>query len=94
MKKIKRIGALVLLFVLNFYNICFADVVPINPLTGEPYYNYKSPAEKNKETLLGYIIVGVLILLAVSCAVFLIRKTLKKKKNQLNAENKSDNADE
>jgi len=84
MKKIKKIGGLVAVFLLNFYNTCFADVVSINPQTGEKAYHGTGRDLIYPEPNLEPIIIGILVLVIVICAVIIIRRIIKKKKEKSN----------
>ncbi len=74
MKKIKNVFMLVFLFCLVFYKTCLADVVWIDPDSGEFY------GGKVNNSPLHYILIGLLVLSIVICSVIIIRKVIKKKK--------------
>lgn len=76
MKKIKKIGWLVAIFLLNFYNTCFADVVLIDAV--------KPSAPEPEPKPINYILIGILVLVVVTCAVIIIRRIIKKKKEKSN----------
>ena len=91
MKKIKKIGGLIAIFLLNFYNTCFADVVWIDPETGKVHGGgtLKSSAPKASEPKpVNYILIGILVLVVVICAVIIIKRIIKKKKEKDNDNNK------
>lgn len=79
MKKIKKIGVLAAIFILNLYNTCFADVV----FTGENIKNHGSVPASEPKTI-NYILIGILILVIIVCAVIIIRRIIKKKKEKTN----------
>lgn len=81
MKKIKRIGGLVVIFLLNFYNTCFADLVSIDKETGKVHGGGVRPILS--ETV-NYIFIGILVLVIAICAVIIIRRVIKKKKEKSN----------
>ena len=81
MKKIKKIGALIAMFILNFYNTCFADLVWQDPKTGE--WVGGGPARQETKPV-NYVIIGIIVLVIVVCTVFIIRRIIKKKKEKEN----------
>ena len=83
MKKIKKIGALLAIFILNFYNACFADLVWRDPNTGEWVGGgFKPNVPKTKPV--NYVLIGIIVLVVIVCAVFIIRRIIKKKKETKN----------
>lgn len=89
MKKIKKIGGLVAMLVLNMYNFCFADVVSIwiDPETGE-WHGIDTIKPSVPETKpVTNILIGILVLIVVACAVIIIRRIIKKKKEKENDNN-------
>lgn len=80
MKKIKKIGGLVSIFLLNLYNKCFADVIMPweSPKNHGTHYYPPEPEPTN------YILIGILVLVIVVCAVIIIRSIIKKKKEKSN----------
>ena len=88
MKKIKKIGALISILMLNFYNQCFADVIWIDPVTGE-VRGGSAPRPTVPETKqANYILIGIIVLIVVACTVFIIRRKIKNKKEKENDINK------
>lgn len=93
MKEIKKVGALVAIFIFNFYNICFADVIWRNPETGEWVRNGTGGVGKVKQPdvpeikPINYVLIGIIVLVVVVCAVFIIRTIIKKKKEKENDNN-------
>ena len=88
MKKIKKIGPLIVAFMLNFYNTCFADLVWRDPETGE-WVGGSAPRPTAPETKqVNYVLIGIIVLIVVVCAVFIIRRIIKKKKEKENDINK------
>lgn len=83
MKKIKKIGVLITIFVLNFYNTCFADLV----WDDENRDIYGENGLVNLPVPLNYVLIGILVLVVVVCAVFIIRRIIKKKKENDNNNN-------
>ena len=82
----KRIGSLTLILLFSFYKTCFADVV-MHP--GESHGRYI-----NREGVLYQLVavfeltlIGIWILVAVICIVKIIKRIIKKKK-----ENSKDNS--
>lgn len=84
MKKIKKIGVLVAIFLLNFYNTCFADLVWIDPETGEVHGGGTLKPSAPEPKPVNYILIGILVLVVVICAVIIIRRIIKKKKEKSN----------
>ena len=88
MKKIKKVGVLLAIVILNFYNICFADVIWRNPETGELVGNGTGVIDKVKQPdvpeikPVNYVLIGIIVLVVVVCAVFIIRTIIKKKKEK------------
>ena len=82
MKKIKKIGGLVAVFLLNFYNICFADLV--YPNTGKVHEGGTLKPSAPEPKPVNYILIGILVLVIVICAVIIIRRIIKKKKEKSN----------
>lgn len=84
MKKIKKIGALLTIFILNFYNTCFADVMRrFDPDEWERTKTKEIDTIKpvvEEINPVNYIIIGILILAFVACTVFIIRKIIKNNK--------------
>ena len=81
MKKIKKIGGLVAIFLFNFYNTCFADVV----LSDEQAKYHGRPVLLDPPTKkIDYVLIGLLVLIVVICAVIIIRRIIKKKKEKEN----------
>ncbi len=88
MRKIKKIGVLIVIFCLGFYNSCSADLVWIDPGTGE-IHGGSGIAKPSKPSIpetspVNYILIGALVLIIVVCAVIIIRKIIKKKKEKSN----------
>ena len=80
MKKIKKIGVLVVAFIFNFCNICFADAIMLGESPkGHGLHRYPSEPEP-----INYILIGILVLVIVVCAVMIIRRMLKKNKEKSN----------
>ena len=77
MKKIKKIGGLFAIFLLNLYNTCFADVV----FTQEDIKRHGLIYEPEPKPI-NYIIIGILVLVVVICAVIIIRRIIKNKKEK------------
>lgn len=84
MKKINKIGALIAIFILNFYNTCFADVVWIDPETGEIHGGGTVRPTVPETKPVNYLLIGILVLVVVVCTVFIIRRIIKKKKENDN----------
>ncbi len=84
MRKIKRIGALMGLFCLSYYNLCFADVVWKDPKTGEWKAGGTAKTYIPEPSRVNYILIGALVLIIVVCAAIIIRKIIKKKKEKSN----------
>lgn len=86
MKKIKKIGGLVAIFLFNLYNTCFADVV----MTQEDIKNHGGGrnVQEVEPKPINYILIGILVLVVVICAVIIIRRIIKKKKEKSNDDNK------
>lgn len=82
MKKIKKIGGLVAIFLFNLYNTCFADIV----MTQEDIKNHGSwrNIQVAEPKPINYILIGLLVLVVVICAVIIIRRIIKKKKEKSN----------
>ena len=85
MKKIKKIVALITIFILNFYNVCFADIVWVDEY-GNSYRGDVVRPDVPKTNPVDYVLIGILVLVVIICAVFIIRRIIKKKK-----ENDNDN---
>ena len=83
MKKIKKIGGLVTIFLLNFYNTCFADVVIGNGPAPEGHGLHRIPPASEPEPI-NYVLIGILVLVIAICAVLIIRRIIKKKKEKEN----------
>ena len=85
MKKIKKIGALITIFILNFYNTCFADLV-LNDTNGEMSGGKGEikPPVSETNPVVDYILIGILVLVVVVCAVLIIRRIIKNKKEKEN----------
>ena len=82
MKKIKKIGGLFAIFLLNLHNTCFADVV----FTDEDIKRHglrEYPVEPEPNPI-RYILIGILVLIVVICAVIIIKRIIKKKKEKAN----------
>lgn len=79
MKKIKKIGGLVAIFLFNLYNTCFADSV----MTQEDIKNHGSWRQEEPKTI-NYILIGILVLVVVICTVIIIKRIIKKKKEKSN----------
>jgi len=88
MKKIKKIGGLVAIFLLNFYNTCFADLVWIDPKTGKVHGGGTLKPSAPEPKPVNYILIGILVLVVVICAVIIIKRIIKKKKKNKNDNNK------
>lgn len=88
MKKIKKIGALIAIFILNFYNTCFADLVWRDPETGERVGGGTAKPSALENKPVNYVIIGILILVVIVCVVIIIRKIIKKKKEKSSNDNK------
>lgn len=88
MKKIRKIGALLAIFILNFYNTCFADLVWRDPETGEIHGGGTVRPTVPETKPVNYVLIGIIVLVVVVCAVFIIRRIIKKKKEK---ENDNDN---
>lgn len=88
MKEIKKIGALIAIFILNFYNTCFADLVWKDPETGEWVGGGTARPTVPETKPVNYVLIGIIVLVIVVCAVFIIRRIIKKKKEK---ENENDN---
>ena len=84
MKKIRKIGALLTIFILNFYNTCFADVVWIDPKTGEVIGGGGARENVPEIKTVNYVLIGIIVLVVVICAIFIIRSIIKKKKEKGN----------
>ncbi len=84
MKKIKRIGGLVAIFLFSLYNICFADLV----MSKDNIKNHGMRRTFPTVNLINYILVGILVLVIVICAVIIIKKLIEKKKEKSNDDNK------
>ena len=84
LKKIKKIGALITIFILNFYNTCFADLVwyDENGKIHRADGGVKPPVLETNPV--NYVLIGILALVVVVCAVFIIRRIIKKKKEKEN----------
>lgn len=80
MKKIKKIGGLVAIFLLNLYNTCFADVI----MPGESPNGHGLQRIEPEPKSTNYILIGILVLVVITCAVIIIRKIIKKKKEKSN----------
>ena len=84
MKKINKIGALIVIFILNFYNTCFADLVWRDPETGKIHSGGTVSPTVPETKPVNYLLIGILVLVIVVCTVFIIRKIIKKKKEKEN----------
>jgi hypothetical protein len=86
MKKIKKIGGLAVLSFLSFVNICFADIIfPGQSPEGHgvQYYHDPEPIVPTSNVL-RYIGIGVLVLAIAICAIIIIKRTIKNKKEKSN----------
>ena len=83
MKKFKKIGALITIFFLNFYNTCFADLV-------DPKFTKKGGLKSTnfESDFLNYILIGILVLVVVTIAIIIIYRIIKNQKEQKNDINK------
>ncbi len=85
MKKIKKIGVLVSLFLLTIYNSCFADVVmPGQTKHPAPLGKYNA-SHSAPEPTVNYFNIGVIVVLVIViiiCSIILIKRFTKKKKEQ------------
>ena len=84
MKKIKKFGVLLAVFILNFYNTCFADVVWFDPDTGKRISGGTARLAGSKTEPVNYVLIGILVLAVIVCAVLIIRRIIKKKKEKEN----------
>ena len=84
MRKIKKIGALIVIFCLSAYNSCFADLIWVDPETGEIHGGGTTKPSIPETNPVNYILIGALVLIIVVCAVIIIRKIIKKKKEKSN----------
>ena len=84
MKKIKKIGGLIAVFLLTIYNTCFADVV----MSGQSYSghgtSWKNIPDSKPELTVNYVLIGIIVAVVIVCAVFIIRSIMKKKKEKEN----------
>ena len=81
MKKIEKIVGLITLFVLNFYNRCFADLVWIDE--NDVRHGGHPTIPKEPKTV-NYVLIGILVLVVVVCAAIIISRIIKKKKEREN----------
>ncbi len=82
MKRIKKYGTLVALFVFSIYDKCFADVI-------DPWESAKchgawkdenwNCVEETPESPLKYIILGWIVIVIIICIIAIIRDKKKKK---------------
>ena len=86
MKKIKKIGGLVTVYLLALYNTCFADVIVnnVNPKTHGYHYYPKAKPKTN------YVLIGALVLVIVVCTIVIIKRIIKNKKEKVK-ENENNN---
>ena len=84
MKKIKKIGALLAIFILNFYNTCFADLVWIDENGKRHGVNGGAKPTVPETKPVNYVLIGIIVLVVVVCALFIIRRIIKKKKEKGN----------
>ena len=77
MKKIKKVGALLAICILNFYNTCFADVVWRDPETGEWVGGGTLRPDVPETKPVNYVLIGIIVLVVVVCAVFIIRRIIR-----------------
>lgn len=74
MKKIKGLVGMLTVTIFSFCNVCFADLIgpnmkPMKPAPRGSYYSVTT-----------YIAIGIVVLLAVVCAIILIKKAIKNNK--------------
>ena len=84
MKKIKKIGGLVAVFLLNFYNICFADAIMLGESSPIGHGLHRRFPPEPEIDPINYILIGILVLVIAICAVIIIRRIIKKKKEKEN----------
>ena len=72
----KKIGSLVAIFLLSFYNTCFADVVIGNGPDPKGHGLQRFQVEPEPEPI-NYILIGLLLVVIVVCAVIIIRRKIK-----------------
>ena len=82
MKKFRRIVVLMMLFVLGFYNVCYADLIG-----GGSIPNTK-PVVQEPVNPFVYIGIGLFVIIVVAFTVFVIVKATTKKKEETNDDNK------
>ena len=82
MKKFRRIVVLMMLFVLGFYNVCYADLIG-----GGEIPNVR-PAIQESINPFVYIGIGLFVIIVVAFTVFVIVKAITKKKEETNDDNK------
>lgn len=84
MKEIKKIGALIVIFIFNICNICFADGVWIDPKTGKKVTGGTGiQTHQTRNYIIRYVIIGILVLFITICAVSIIRKIIKKRREKI-----------
>ena len=81
MKKIKKIGGLITIFLFNIYNTCFADALMLGE-SSEGHGMQRIIFARQQR--MNNILIGILILVIVVCTVIIIRRIIKKKKEKSN----------
>ncbi len=85
-RKINGLAVLSFLSFLSFINVCFADVIfPGESAKGHgvQYYHDPEPIVPTSNVL-RYIGIGVLVLAIAICAIIIIKRTIKNKKEKSN----------
>lgn len=81
MKKNRKINGLAVLSFLSFINVCFADVIfPGESAKGHGVQYYHDP----QPNISRYIGIGILVLTIAICAIIIIKRTIKNKKEKSN----------
>ena len=91
MKKIRRITALMFAFVLYLCNRCFADVVWVDPETGERHGGGTLQYINNGNEVVSYVLIGAAIVVAIIAIAFIIYAIVNKKNEKDNGNKNDDN---
>lgn len=87
MKKIKVLIGMLTVTIFSFCNVCFADVIGPTPWDTSDYsasYGGGHGVEHRLYSIENIVIIGILILTVAVCATLIIRRIIKKKKENDN----------
>ena len=84
MKGIKKIGLVLAILILNFYNTCFADLVVEEPESGTIGGGGTVNQTVSETSLVKYVLIGIIIFIVVAGVIFIIREITKKKNEKGN----------